>query len=175
MSPLDPWPVFALLVARTVLLTVGAGVLEILPGVHNIVAIVNSVIIQTPWLALYWTPLICLVRESERMELESYSLYLVHSYLMDDIKIIKNINIMKGWTKLETRFAIWDIIIIIICNGMFSEYLYKLQNCKHWEMCGWELQLTYHTRLSQMKSFQFWDMQTVWEVEWQKLNLASAW
>ena len=59
--------------ARTVLLTVGAGVLEILPGVHNIVAVVNSVIIQTAWLAA--APLICLVRESERMELESHSLY----------------------------------------------------------------------------------------------------
>ena len=63
--------------ARTVLLTVGAGVLEILPGVHNIVAVVNSVVIQTAWLAMRWAAasLVCLVRESERMELESYSLY----------------------------------------------------------------------------------------------------
>ena len=103
VSPLDPGPVFALLMVGTVLLTVWAGVLEILPGVHNIIAIVHSVIIQTLWLVMYWTaaPLVCLVRESERMELESNLFgFDSYPYLMDDIKIIKNINMMKGWTQL---------------------------------------------------------------------------
>ena len=121
VSPLDPGPVFALLMVGTVLLTVWAGVLEILPGVHNIIAVVHSVIIQTLWLVMYWTaaPLVCLVRESERLDgvailllIFVKAVYLVDSYLMDVIKIIKNINMMKEWTKLEEHILQYETLLL---------------------------------------------------------------
>ena len=69
---------------------------------------------------MYWAaaPLVCLVRESERFDGVGILLffvkavYLVDSYLMDVIKIIKNINMMKEWTKLEEHILQYETLLL---------------------------------------------------------------